>query len=236
LVDCHSTSVEPQSTSVEWQNTSADLHSDLSDWQTDRVDWQTTCPFSLKTPDFCQIWRFLDSFTPVDGKTNVRTKIAQPFKAGMLAHSFQKSCKDDRQVLSSLRDFGFCAITSPALKCWAISRNQPERPNTSYNPKKERRSDDRRCLNDPLWGILQLFRHRRGDGRAVGVLVADEFSAHGAELDRQDVILAEDAFRQADGGGGLRIKTFADGMHIRDGIGEDFLIGLVYIYSRKAQR
>jgi hypothetical protein len=80
LVDCHSTSVEPQSTSVEWQNTSADLHSDLSDWQTDRVDWQTTCPFSLKTPDFCQIWRFLDSFTPVDGKNQCSDENSPAFQ------------------------------------------------------------------------------------------------------------------------------------------------------------
>jgi len=91
----------------------------------------------------------------------------------MLAHSFQKSCKDDRQVLSSLRDFGFCAIPSPALKCWAISRNQPERPNTSYLAKKERRSFDRRWLNDRLWEILKLFRHRCRVRRAVGVLVAN---------------------------------------------------------------
>ena len=89
-----------------------------------------------------------------------------------------------------------------------------------YQPKKERRSFDRRLLNDSPWKILELFRHRCGGGCAAGILVADEFGAQGAELDRQDVILAEDALRQADGGGGLRVKTFADGMHVRDGIGE----------------
>ncbi len=79
----------------------------------------------------------MDACNPFDGKTNGRTKIAQPFKAGLLAHSFQKSCKDDRQVLPSLRDFWGYAKRSPALKCWAIFSERLELPDTLLAPQKK---------------------------------------------------------------------------------------------------
>ena len=43
------------------------------------------------------------------------------------------------------------------------------------------------------------------------------------------MILAQETFHQTDGGGGLRVKTFADVMDVEDGSGEDFLVGLAHL-------
>lgn len=84
-------------------------------------------------------------------------------------------------------------------------------------PNKKRRSIDRRCEEISVDRISDFFGQRRRGGRAAGILVAYQVGAQGAELDRQNVILAQRTLHGTDSGRGRGVKTFPHIMFVCDG-------------------